>query len=65
MPYMINDGISPFSQKILGAHNSDFQSVNIKMLRSTTLNTKYSFPITSMMIEIYEQLQILSLNNVR
>ena len=61
MPYMINDGISPFSQKILGAHNSDFQSVNIKMLRFT----KYSFPITSMMIEIYEQLQILSLNNVR
>ena len=35
MPYMINDGISPFSQKILGAHNSDFQSVNIKMLRLT------------------------------
>ena len=61
---MINDGISTFSQKILGTHNSDFQSVNIKMLRSTTLNTKYSFPITSMMIEIYEQLQILSLNNV-
>ena len=64
MPYMINDGISTFSQKILGTHNSDFQSVNIKMLR-LTLNTKYSFPITSMMIEIYEQLQILSLNKVR
>ena len=30
---MINDGISTFSQKILGTHNSDFQSVNIKMLR--------------------------------
>ena len=32
---MINDGISTFSQKILGTHNSDFQSVNIKMLRLT------------------------------
>ena len=32
---MINDGISTFSQKILGTHNSDFQSVNVKMLRLT------------------------------
>ena len=32
---MINDGISTFSQKILGTHKSDFQSVNIKMLRLT------------------------------
>ena len=93
MLYMINDGLSTFSQKILGTHNSDFQSVNVKMLRltiefflgqlilrqlwnaatppyctskiPTTVNTKYSFAITSMRIEIYEQLQILSLNNVR
>ena len=33
--YMINDGLSTFSQKILGTHNSDFQSVNVKMLRLT------------------------------
>ena len=32
MLYMINDCLSTFSQKILGTHNSDFQSVNVKML---------------------------------
>ena len=37
MLYMINDGLSTFSQKILGTHNSDFQSVNVKMLRLTII----------------------------
>ena len=35
MLYMINDDLSTFSQKIPGTHNSDFQSLNVKMFRLT------------------------------